>query len=517
MAIYHLSAKVISRSSGRSAVAAAAYRCGERLLNQRDGQVHDFRARSGVQATFMAAPEDAPSWTLDRQALWTAVELHETRGNATTAREWEAALPAELDAGQREALSRQFAAAMVERFGIVADCAIHAPSAEGDRRNHHLHMLTTTRAVTAEGFGAKTRELDGGKGRGHAVDEVRALWADLCNHALEAAQVHERVDHRSHAALRVEAQEAVAAQEKAERSLNPIGKRQRLQSATEKAVEARERVQGLPDTPGTHKGPQRAAQERREAREVEERQRRAAEAALVHDRQALVHEAERQPMRAVPLSERVLGEAVKALRELREDGVRVFVRERLSQATEAAGRFMDRLLGLGLVQRIPFVSALDRAAADTYGVQVEAAMRDAPDLAASVAWAATASAHDRDIPLAAVGHWAEALPDEACRSIIQLEEILTPKGVWELRGGDALEAFKHIEATPREKLEWGRVYLEAEQAAGFDRKDALTALDLDAEVLALDEQAKAHEALHEAVEAAAHERRARGHDHGLEH
>lgn len=513
MAIYHLSAKVISRSSGRSAVAAAAYRCGERLLNQRDGQVHDFRARSGVQATFIAAPEDAPSWTLDRQALWSAAELHETRGNATTAREWEAALPAELDAGQREALSRQFAAAMVERFGIVADCAIHAPSGEGDRRNHHLHMLTTTRTVTAEGFGAKTRELDGGKGRGHAVDEVRALWGDLCNHALEAAQIHDRVDHRSHAALRVEAVEAVAAQEKAERSLNPIGKRQRVQSATERAVEARERVQGLPDTPGTHKGPQRAAQERRETRELEERQRRAAEATLVHDRQALVHEAERQPMRTAPLSERVLGEAVKALRELREDGVRVFVRERLSQATEAAGRFMDRLLGLGVVQRIPFVSALDHAAADTYGVQVAAAVRHAPDLAACVAWAATASAHDRDIPLAAVGHWAEVLDDETCRFVVQMEEVLTRKDLHELRGGDALEAFKEVEGTPAEKLEWGKAYLGAELAAGFDRKDALTTLDLEAKVLALDERAKAHEAL----ETASHEQRARDHDHGLEH
>ena len=107
MAIYHLSAKVVSRTSGRSAVAAAAYRSGERLLDARTGLAHDFRARSGVVTSFIVAPADAPEWALDRQSLWSATEVHETRSNSTTAREWEAALPDELDADQRAAAEAQ--------------------------------------------------------------------------------------------------------------------------------------------------------------------------------------------------------------------------------------------------------------------------------------------------------------------------------------------------------------------------------------------------------------------------
>lgn len=267
MAIFHLAAKTVARASGRSAVAAAAYRCGVRLVNARDGLAHDFRARSGVVSTFIAAPDAAPSWMLDRQALWSAAEIRETRLNAVTAREWEAALPDELDAGQREALARQFAAAMVERFGLVADCAIHAPSGEGDQRNHHLHMLTTTRAVDGDGFGAKTRALDDRKSG--AVEEVRALWEKLANDALAAARQEARIDRRSLRAQETEArQEAVSASqdaEKAARSLNPIGKRQRVQRATESAQEAAQRAEALSREPTTHDGPERTAMRRRKA------------------------------------------------------------------------------------------------------------------------------------------------------------------------------------------------------------------------------------------------------------
>lgn len=505
MAIFHLSAKVISRTSGRSAVGAAAYRSGERLLNERDGRAHDFRARSGVETTFIAAPEVAPSWALDRQALWSRVELHETRSNSTTAREWEAALPAELTKDQREVLARQFAAAMVERFGIVADCAIHAPSREGDDRNHHLHMLTTTREVTAEGFGAKTRELDGGRGRGGAVDEVRGLWADLCNRALEAAQVNERVDHRSHAAIRAEAQEAAEAFESVQRSLNPIGKRDRVQRAAETATEARERVQGLPEAPGTHIGPQRTAIERREARERAERERQEREAARGREREDLLRAAERQPLSVGLVTERVLAEAQKALARLQEVGVRAFVRENLSMATEAAGRFMERLTELGLVRPDRWVQGNERSVADTYGAQASAAIGNASFGQAQVAWAATAAeVEGREIDQ--TRHWADSLDDEAKEWVQGLEAMLTPEEIRALQAGSAHEALSRFSYSAEERLEVAESYLLDQIDAGLDRQNALNVVAIDRQLLELREAQERDENLQRSEREAERER-----------
>ena len=173
MALYHLSIKAVSRSSGRSAVGAAAYRSGTRLTNERDGVTHDYTRRGGVlrDASFIVAPSGA-EWAQDRAALWNAAERAETRKNSTVAREYELALPAELDGEGRARLAREFAAAVVARFGVVADVALHEPGREGDQRNHHAHVLTTTRQAGPDGLGAKTRELDE-RGSG-AVEEVRA-------------------------------------------------------------------------------------------------------------------------------------------------------------------------------------------------------------------------------------------------------------------------------------------------------------------------------------------------------
>lgn len=488
MAIYHLSAKVVSRTSGRSAVAAAAYRSGERLLDARTGLAHDFRARSGVVTSFIAAPADAPEWALDRQSLWSATEMHEKRSNSTTAREWEAALPDELDADQREALARSFAAAMVARFGVVADCALHTPSREGDERNHHLHMLTTTRAVDAQGFGAKTRELDGGKGRGAAVEEIRALWADLTNRALEAAQASARVDHRSHEAQRAEAAEAAQEAEKAERSLNPIGKRQRVHEATERAAEARSRVEMLPEAPGTHDGPQRTAQARREAREREERERRAAERAREQAREDVLRQAEAHPVRGVALTERIVGEAVTAFRDMQRDGVRAFVRNKLTAATELAARFfMDRLEALGLVQVNHYHKQMDRGAADTYGAQVAAAVRDDPAQGAAVAWAAVAAKWDQPTV-----H--DLLTAEEITFAQSVEEGLTEEEFNDLSVGDALKAFARWKGeTAEEKFDWAERYLRI--AGKIDHEDGD-----DAALERVQQQRNAHEAARRAEE-----------------
>ena len=199
VAIYHLSVKTVSRSSGRSAVAAAAYRSGIRLACERDGRTHDYTRKRGVVESFIVAPAGAEAWASDRSALWNRAEAAETRKNSTVAREYELALPAELPEGERVALARRFAETVVERFGVVADVALHEPHREGDERNWHAHILTTTRAANENGLGGKTRQLDDRTTGPALVEGLREVWAEQVNAALERAQVEERVDHRSFA------------------------------------------------------------------------------------------------------------------------------------------------------------------------------------------------------------------------------------------------------------------------------------------------------------------------------
>ena len=197
MASYHLTVKTIKRSAGRSATAAAAYRVGERIECQREGRVHDYTRKQGIEETFILAPKDAPDWATDRSRLWNEVEASETRRNSVTAREWEMALPSEISAEDRSQITRDFAQELVSRYGVAVDVAIHAPHREGDQRNHHAHVLTSTRKLEPEGFTAKTRVLDSAKTGGPEVEQMRGLWAELQNRALERAGEAERVDHRS--------------------------------------------------------------------------------------------------------------------------------------------------------------------------------------------------------------------------------------------------------------------------------------------------------------------------------
>ena len=207
MASYHLSVKTIKRSAGRSATAAAAYRSASVIECEREGREHDYTAKRGVEACFILAPEDAPDWAQDRAALWNAAEARETRSNSVTAREWELALPSEISDAARIDIARAFAAQLVERYGVAADVAIHAPHREGDQRNHHAHILTTTRILSAEGLTDKTRILDASSTGGPEIEAMRGYWADLQNHALELAGQEERVDHRS---LEVQREEALS-------------------------------------------------------------------------------------------------------------------------------------------------------------------------------------------------------------------------------------------------------------------------------------------------------------------
>jgi len=195
MAVFHLSIKTISRSHGRSATAAAAYRAGVRIADDRTGETFDYRRRAGVEHTEIFTPENSPEWARDREHLWNQAEQAENRKNSTVAREFEVALPAELDARQRQELTRDFANALKDRHGFVVDAAIHAPGNKGDNRNHHAHLLCSTRRIGPEGFTEKTRELDK-RGSGE-VDYWREQWAELANKHLERAGHEARIDHRS--------------------------------------------------------------------------------------------------------------------------------------------------------------------------------------------------------------------------------------------------------------------------------------------------------------------------------
>lgn len=203
MAIFHLSVKTISRSAGRSATAAIAYRSGEKVMDERTGLVHDYTRRRGVEHTEIFLPENAPAWASQREQLWNAAELSEKRKNSTVAREFEVALPAELNREQRLDLVREFARDLVQRHGMAVDVAIHEPGKEGDHRNHHAHILCSTRRLTQEGFKDKTRELDDQKSG--EVSHWRERWSEMSNRHLENAGRQERIDHRS-----LEAQRAAA-------------------------------------------------------------------------------------------------------------------------------------------------------------------------------------------------------------------------------------------------------------------------------------------------------------------
>ena len=155
MAIYHFDASVISRSKGRSATAAIAYRTAEVIKDHRTGEVHDYSRKNGVLHTEIIAPDHAPAWVQDRSSLWNAVEDVERRKDAQVAREVRVALPSELSTEQNADLVRAFVQEQFVARGMIADVALHAPGREGDQRNHHAHIMLTTRDVGPEGFGAK--------------------------------------------------------------------------------------------------------------------------------------------------------------------------------------------------------------------------------------------------------------------------------------------------------------------------------------------------------------------------
>ena len=199
MAIYHCSMKSVSRGAGQSIVAAAAYRHACKLENSQTGEVYDYSRKRGLEFSGIYLPSRInPSWAYDRNQLWNAAEAAEKRKNACLGREIVLALPDELSAENRRELTEEMARYLADRYGLVVDVAIHHPSHNGDQRNHHAHLLMSSRRITPEGFGEKARELDDIKVRGPVeVEQIRAEWARLANRALERAGQHVQIDHRS--------------------------------------------------------------------------------------------------------------------------------------------------------------------------------------------------------------------------------------------------------------------------------------------------------------------------------
>jgi hypothetical protein len=231
MAIYHFHAKTVSRSQGHSAVAAAAYRAGEKLFDQRRERTHDYRPRAGgaaeepsavaaaayragatlfdarreqvydysprsrVVTSVILTPPQAPAWMAERETLWNTCEAIEKRKDSCVAREIEVALPRELSLAAGLALVTGFVREQLTPRGVVADVAIHQGPARDGGMNPHAHILFTPRPVLKDGsgFGKKDRGLE----RRETLRQWRQAWQDHVNRALEEAGAAARVDHRT--------------------------------------------------------------------------------------------------------------------------------------------------------------------------------------------------------------------------------------------------------------------------------------------------------------------------------
>ena len=253
MAIFHMTAKVISRGKGQSAIAAAAYRSGERLKDREADEVKHYTSRQDrIITAGIMRPGDTPEHFQNREELWNAVEGFEKRRDAQLAREIEMALPHELTDQQREFLVKDFVREQFVRRGYIVDYAIHAPDADSDRRNHHAHLMITMRTCDREGFAAtKDRSLNN-------IDQLatwRENWAALANRHLERHGHDARIDHRSLKAQGIEREPqihvGVAAQAMSERG-------EIFESVAAKVNNAYSPEQRTVDYPGIDAGRSRA-------------------------------------------------------------------------------------------------------------------------------------------------------------------------------------------------------------------------------------------------------------------
>ncbi|OAN59942.1 Ti-type conjugative transfer relaxase TraA [Sphingomonas sp. TDK1] len=193
MAIYHFSAKIISRASGSSALAAAAYRSASRLHDQRLDRHHDFSNKAGVVHSEVLLPDGAPEHFADREQLWNAVEAVELRKDAQLAREIEFAIPRELNQAEGIRLAREFVQAEFVNRGMVADLNVHWDIGADGEPKPHAHVMLALREVGEDGFGKKNRDWN----RTDLLEKWRERWAGHVNARLAELDIDARVDHRS--------------------------------------------------------------------------------------------------------------------------------------------------------------------------------------------------------------------------------------------------------------------------------------------------------------------------------
>ena len=218
MAIYHLCIKIISRGKGKSAVAASAYRSGEKIKNEYDDILHDFTRKGGIAHTEILLPQNAPQEFLDRGTLWNSVEKIEKSKNSQLAREIEVALPKELDREKQINLVREYVKENFIKVGMCADIALH----DKNDGNPHCHILLTMRPLNEDTtWGAKSKKeyildengekvkLKNGNYKTRKInttdwneqdkaEEWRKAWADITNKYLEENSIQDKVDHRSY-------------------------------------------------------------------------------------------------------------------------------------------------------------------------------------------------------------------------------------------------------------------------------------------------------------------------------
>ena len=195
MAIYHFSAKVIGRSTGRSAVAAAAYRAAERLYDENLDRDHDFTAKADPVHREIMLPDGAPERWLDRQVLWNEVEARERQRNSQLARDVEISLPRELTRAEGIALAQDFVREQFVSRGMVADLNVHWGVGADGEAQPHAHVMLTMRRVEGDGFGPKER----GWNDRALLSGWRERWAEMANQRLCELGHDTRIDHRSYA------------------------------------------------------------------------------------------------------------------------------------------------------------------------------------------------------------------------------------------------------------------------------------------------------------------------------
>lgn len=216
---YHYSAKIISRKSGQSAVAAVAYRTGNKLHEHRTGELKDYHRKPGVEFVFHAAPENAPAWASNLEEAWNRKEQAEDKSTcpatAQLARDYTVTFPHQLNAQQREWMLKDFQREEFARKHLLSTGAIHAPDKHGDQRNYHAHILVSDRTLNADGY-SKTKVRSWKSRHEQAAHEAQALlhlkqrWAELGARQLERAGFPQEAERWRHGYKTLEDQRQMA-------------------------------------------------------------------------------------------------------------------------------------------------------------------------------------------------------------------------------------------------------------------------------------------------------------------